>query len=110
MAELGSSVANLMVGQRVMAGLHFGGYAEQVRVRADSGFAYQPVLERLEVHRTQYAVAARFTKELKQVIVSLSYEPANPVWALAQGEYRLRDWPHARHVVDIPLGPAPTPD
>jgi hypothetical protein len=40
----------------------------EVRVRADAGFGFHPVLEMLEQRPAQYAVVARLTPALKRVL------------------------------------------
>jgi hypothetical protein len=43
----------------------------ELRVRADAGFGYGPVLEMLEARPTQYAVVARMTPSLKRELRGL---------------------------------------
>lgn len=71
----------------------------ELRVRADAGFGYDPVLEMLEARPTQYAVAARFTPSLQRKVGGLPYQPANPLWEVAQGEHRPEGWSHARRLI-----------
>jgi hypothetical protein len=71
----------------------------EIRVRADAGFGFHPVLEKLERHRVQYAVVARLTKGLKRQFPGLSYQPFSHKWELADFEYRPQDWPVARRFV-----------
>jgi hypothetical protein len=71
----------------------------ELRVRADAGFGYQPVLEMLEARPAQYAVAARFTASLKSQLRGLPYQRANPRWELAELEHRPAGWPQARRCV-----------
>lgn len=49
----------------------------ELRVRADAGFGYHPVLEMLEARPAQYAVVARMTAPLKRVLQGLRYERLN---------------------------------
>ena len=51
--------------------------ARELRVRADAGFGYNPVLDILEARSAQYAVVARLTSGLKCKLGGLRYEPAN---------------------------------
>src|SRR5436309_1061843 len=60
----------------------------ELRVRADAGFGYGPVLEILEERQAQYAVVARMTASLKRALGGLRYERLNPRWEIAQCEHR----------------------
>ncbi len=60
----------------------------ELRVRADAGFGYNPVLDILETRPAQYAVAARLTTGLKRKLAGLRYEQCNPVWQIAELAYR----------------------
>ena len=63
----------------------------EVRVRADAGFGYNPVLETLEQGHAQYAVVARMTSSLKRVLGSLRYQRLNPQWEIAECEHRVSE-------------------
>ena len=71
----------------------------ELRVRADAGFGYRPVLEMLEARPAQYAVVARMTPSLKRALRGLRYEAMNPRWEMADFEPRPHDWPHARRCI-----------
>jgi hypothetical protein len=71
----------------------------ELRVRADAGFGYQPVLEMLEARPAQYAVVARFTASLKGQLPGLRYQRANARWELAELEHRPAGWPQARRCI-----------
>jgi len=71
----------------------------ELRVRADAGFGYQPVLEILEARPAQYAVVARMTPSLKRALGGLRYERLNPRWEIAEFEHRASDWPRARRCI-----------
>lgn len=71
----------------------------EVRVRADAGFGFHPVLEMLEQRPAQYAVVARLTSTLKRVLGSLRYQRLNTRWEIAEFERRLIGWPCARRCV-----------
>lgn len=71
----------------------------EVRVRADAGFGFHPVLEMLEQRPAQYAVVARLTTALKRVLGGLRYQRLNRRWEIAQFEHRLTGWPCARRFV-----------
>jgi len=60
----------------------------ELRVRADAGFGYGPVLEILEARPAQYAVVARMTGSLKRTLGGLCYERLNPRWEIAECEHR----------------------
>lgn len=71
----------------------------EVRVRADAGFGFHPVLEMLEHYPAQYAVVARMTPGLKQRLGGLRYHRLNVRWEIAEGEHRPADWPQARRCI-----------
>lgn len=71
----------------------------ELRVRADAGFGYRPVLEMLEARPAQYAVVARMTASLKRALGSLRYERLNPRWEIAEFEHRASEWPQARRCI-----------
>jgi Transposase DDE domain group 1 len=71
----------------------------EVRVRADSGFGFNPVLEGLEARPAQYAVVARLTQAFKRLLPGVRYEPVNPRWEMAEFEHRPQGWPQARRFV-----------
>jgi hypothetical protein len=71
----------------------------EIRVRADAGFGFLPVLEILEARATHYAVVARLTQALKRLLPGLRYEAVNRQWEMAEFEYRPHGWPQARRFV-----------
>ena len=71
----------------------------EVRVRADAGFGYGPVLEMLEARPAQYAVVARMIPSLKRVLKGLRYEAMNPHWEIAEFEHHPHDWSQARRCI-----------
>jgi hypothetical protein len=71
----------------------------EIRVRADAGFGFNPVMESLEVRPTQYAVVARLTQAFKRLLPGLRYESANRNWEMAEFEHRSHGWPQARRFV-----------
>jgi hypothetical protein len=71
----------------------------ELRVRADAGFGYHPVLEMLEARPAQYAVVARMTASLKHALGGLRYERLNGRWEIAEFEHRVSDWPGARRCI-----------
>jgi len=71
----------------------------ELRVRADAGFGYHPVLEMLEVRPAQYAVVARMTASLKRALGGLRYERINPRWEIAEFEHRVSGWPQSRRCI-----------
>jgi len=71
----------------------------ELRVRADAGFGFHPVLEILEARAAQYAVVARLTQAFKRLPPGLRYESVNPEWEMAEFEHRPHGWPQARRFV-----------
>lgn len=71
----------------------------ELRVRADAGFGYHPVLEMLEARPAQYAVVARMTAGLKRKLGGLRYARCNPRWEIAELELRPYGWPQARRFI-----------
>jgi hypothetical protein len=71
----------------------------ELRVRADAGFGYHPVLEMLEARPAQYAVVARMTASLKRALGGLRYERLNPRWEIAEFEHRASDWLQSRRCI-----------
>jgi hypothetical protein len=84
----------------------------ELRVRADAGFGFHPVLEILEARAAQYAVVARLTQAFKRLLPGLGYESVNQQWEMAEFDYRPHGWPQARRFVVarrfIPGEEAPT--
>jgi hypothetical protein len=68
----------------------------EIRLRADSGFGFNPVLEGLEKRGVEYAVVARMTSGLRRLLPGLKYDSANSDWEMADFEHRSHGWPHAR--------------
>jgi len=71
----------------------------ELRVRADAGFGYGPVLEILEARPAQYAVVARMTGSLKRALGGLSYDRLNPRWEIAECEHRTSEGAPTRRCV-----------
>jgi hypothetical protein len=71
----------------------------ELRVRADAGFGFHPVLEILDARGAKYAVVARLTQAFKRLLPGLRYESVNPEWEMAEFEYRPHGWPQARRFV-----------
>src|SRR6266852_6234245 len=71
----------------------------ELRVRADAGFGYGPVLEMLEERPAQYAVVARMTAPLKRALGGLRYDRLNPRWEIAELEHRTSERAPARRCV-----------
>src|SRR5229473_3111929 len=71
----------------------------ELRVRADAGFGYGPVLEMLEARPAQYAVVARMIPSLKHALKGLRYEQMNPRWEIAEFEHHPHDWSQARRCI-----------
>lgn len=75
------------------------GDIRELRVRADAGFGFDPVLDLLEQRPAQYAVVARLTTALKRVLGGLRYPRLNPRWEIADMEHRLQGRPASRRCV-----------
>lgn len=71
----------------------------ELRVRADAGFGFQPVLRILDDRSVQYAVVARLTQAFKRLLPGLSYQSFSRDWEIAEFEHRLHGWPQARRFV-----------
>jgi hypothetical protein len=71
----------------------------ELRVRADAGFGFDPVLTLLEQRPAQYAVVARLTTALKRVLGGLRYQRLNARWEIAEFEHRLIGWRSARRCI-----------
>jgi hypothetical protein len=71
----------------------------EVRVRADAGFGFDPVLTLLEQRPAQYAVVARLTTALKRALSGLRYQRLNARWEIAEFEHRLTGWRWARRCI-----------
>jgi hypothetical protein len=71
----------------------------ELRVRADAGFGFHPVLSMLEERPAQYAVVARMASGLKQKLSGLRYERLNARWEIAECEYRAQGWPQSRRCI-----------
>jgi hypothetical protein len=71
----------------------------ELRVRADAGFGFQPVLRILDDRSVQYAVVARLTQAFKRLLPGLRYQSFSRDWEIAEFEHRLHGWPQARRFV-----------
>lgn len=71
----------------------------ELRVRADAGFGYNPVLDMLEARPAQYAVVARMTSGLRHKLGGLRYQRCNADWEIAELEFRPHGWSQARRFV-----------
>jgi len=71
----------------------------ELRVRADAGFGYNPVLETLEQGHAQYAVVARMSSSLKRVLGGLRFERLNPQWEIAECEHQVSQRAPARRCI-----------
>jgi len=71
----------------------------EVRVRADSGFSYDPVLTQLEEHNARFAIVARLYSPLRRLLSGLTYHAVNRYWQMSECEHRLHSWPRPRRFV-----------
>jgi len=79
--------------------LNVPGDIRELRVRADAGFGYDPVLRILEERAAEYAVVARLTPSLKRVLGGLRYQRLNARWEIAECEHRPSDWKAGRRCI-----------
>lgn len=71
----------------------------ELRVRADAGFGYDPVLTVLEERAAEDAVVARMTPSLKRLLGGLPYQRLNARWEIAECQHRPSDWKQARRCI-----------
>lgn len=71
----------------------------ELRVRADAGFGFDPVLTMLEQRHAQYAVVARMTGGLKRKLGAVRYARLNARWEIGECEYRAQGWPLPRRCI-----------
>jgi Transposase DDE domain group 1 len=71
----------------------------ELRVRADAGFAGNPVFDALESRPAEYAVVARMTSALQRLLPGLRYAQVNRDWEMADLEHRPYSWSRARRFV-----------
>jgi hypothetical protein len=71
----------------------------ELRFRADEGFGYNPVLERLEQVQAQYAVVARMNRSLKRRLCGLHYQRLNEQWEIAECEHKVAEQAPSRRCV-----------
>ena len=71
----------------------------EVRVRADAGFGFDPVLATLEQRQAQYAVVARMSAGLRRKLGALRYDHLNARWEIAEDDYRAQGWTQARRCI-----------
>jgi len=71
----------------------------ELRFRADAGFGYNPVLERLEQVQAQYAVVARMNRSLKRRLCGLHYQRLNEQWEIAECEHKVAEQAPSRRCV-----------
>lgn len=71
----------------------------ELRVRADAGFGFDPVLTVLEARAAEYAVVARMTSSLKRALGALRYQRLNARWEIAECEHHPSDWKQARRCI-----------
>jgi hypothetical protein len=71
----------------------------ELRVRADAGFGYDPVLNVLEGRKAQYAVVARLTPPCQKRLPGLRYEAVNQLWEAGEMDYQALGWPGPRRLI-----------
>lgn len=75
------------------------GDIRELRVRADAGFGFDPVLTMLEQRPAEYAVVARMSSGLKRKLGGLRYERLNPRWEIAECAHQAQDWTQTRRCI-----------
>jgi hypothetical protein len=71
----------------------------ELRVRADAGFGFDPVLTMLEQRPAHYAVVARMSPGLRRKLGALHYERLNPRWEIGECDFRAQDWAQSRRCI-----------
>jgi hypothetical protein len=71
----------------------------ELRVRADAGFGFDPVLALLEQRAAEYAVVARMTASLKRRLGRLRYQRLNAHWEIAECDHHPAEWKQARRCI-----------
>lgn len=71
----------------------------ELRVRADAGFGYDPVLNILESQKAQYAVVARLTPPCQKRLPGLRYQAVNQLWAVSEMSYQALGWSQPRRLI-----------
>jgi len=69
-------------------------------VRADSGFGLEPFLKRVEDKGLEYAISARFTKGLRNLVAGVTaWRELEPGIAVSEVMFQAQGWSRARRVV-----------
>ena len=69
-------------------------------LRADSGFGLEPFLKRVEDKGLEYAISARFTKGLKNLVAGVKdWRELEPGIAVSEVMFQAQGWSRARRVV-----------
>jgi hypothetical protein len=68
-------------------------------LRADSGFGVEPFLKRVEDRGFQYAISARFTKGLKNLVPVVVWRSLEPGIEVSETKFRAQGWSCERRVV-----------
>lgn len=71
----------------------------ELRFRADAGFGYQPVRERLEEVQAHDAVVARMNPALKRRLGGLRYQRLNEPWEITECAHKVSEQAAARRWV-----------
>ena len=71
----------------------------EIRIRADAGFGYEPILDGLEKLGAEYAIVARLTPSFRSLLAGLRYEAVNREWEVAECEHRSHGWSKTRRFV-----------
>lgn len=68
-------------------------------LRADSGFGVEPFVKRVEDRDFLYAISARFTKGLKNLVPTVSWRQLEPGIEVGETVFQAHGWSRARRVV-----------
>ncbi|MEK6715956.1 MAG: transposase, partial [candidate division NC10 bacterium] len=79
----------------------------RLRVRADSGFFGNRVLEFLETAGVGYAIVAKVHTPIKEAAQACRFRPLGSGWEVGEFRYQAGTWPHARRCVVV-RRPIPT--
>lgn len=68
-------------------------------LRADSGFGVEPFLKRVEDRGFLYAISARFTKGLKNLVPTVAWRQLEPGIEMSETVFQAQGWSRPRRVV-----------
>jgi len=68
-------------------------------LRADSGFGVEPFVKRVEDHGFVYAISARFTRRLKNLVSTVRWRELEPGIEVSETIFQAQGWSRLRRVV-----------